>query len=394
MSKFNKKVYEEIQINNSPKINNDKKSDLENLVSDFIKKYNEINKAVEFSDDKIEEFLDSWFISDDKIERIIDLWFSIEKEVRQNIDFLCLLLKSKFHDYWLFRYLSDDASLDEGYKFFSKVKNVEKLYQQVQPIFLNIYSYSPYLYFINEKENQSLKDNTINSLKHDIINGNHIMCENIEALKALISVNAINILSVPKKWRNPKFLYEFLSVNPKALFYLIETNCYGSDEKPLSFEEFLIPKNFGEIKITDKELIKYLINSNEVFEEKRNYSRIACKFIKVADTSILKDKDFILELIEDNSEIYYFLDEENKCDAEVIFTFLINSVGKGLPCYNLDIFENIDEDLQAIIEEYIKSDSRGFVEKNMREYLEFMKTERMKNKPEISVAEIESQTKN
>ena len=30
----------------------------------------------------------------------------------------------------------------------------------------------------------------------------------------------------------------------------------------------------------------------------------------------------------------------------------------------------------------------------MREYLEFMKTERMKNKPEISVAEIESQTKN
>ena len=29
MSKFNKKVYEEIQINNSPKINNDKKSDLE-----------------------------------------------------------------------------------------------------------------------------------------------------------------------------------------------------------------------------------------------------------------------------------------------------------------------------------------------------------------------------
>ena len=148
MSKFNKKVYEEIQINNSPKINNDKKSDLENLVSDFIKKYNEINKAVEFSDDKIEEFLDSWFISDDKIERIIDLWFSIEKEVRQNIDFLCLLLKSKFHDYWLFRYLSDDASLDEGYKFFSKVKNVEKLYQQVHPNFLNIYSYSPYLYFI------------------------------------------------------------------------------------------------------------------------------------------------------------------------------------------------------------------------------------------------------
>ena len=376
MSKFNKKVYEEIQINNSPKINNDKKSDLENLVSDFIKKYNEINKAVEFSDDKIEEFLDSWFISDDKIERIIDLWFSIEKEVRQNIDFLCLLLKSKFHDYWLFRYLSDDASLDEGYKFFSKVKNVEKLYQQVQSIFLNIYSYSPYLYFINEKENQSLKDNTINSLKHDIINGNHIMCENIEALKALIS------------------LYEFLSVNPKALFYLIETNCYGSDEKPLSFEEFLIPKNFGEIKITDKELIKYLINSNEVFEEKRNYSSIACKFIKVADTSILKDKDFILELIEDKSEINNLLDEENKCDAEVIFTFLINSVGKGLPCYNLDIFENIDEDLQAIIEEYIKSDSRGFVEKNMREYLEFMKTERMKNKPEISVAEIESQTKN